>query len=44
MQSSPQPNVLPPSDTKRKTNPPADPRAFGVGIPIGKGKARKDSL
>lgn len=43
MQSSPQPNAVPPdARDKRKTNPPADPRAFGVGIPIG--KAKKDTL
>ena len=27
---------------KRKTQPPADPRAFGVSVPIG--KTKKDSL
>ena len=29
-------------DKKRKTQPPSDPRAFGVSVPIG--KAKKDSL
>ncbi|RYC69550.1 MULTISPECIES: hypothetical protein [Spirosoma] len=44
MQSSPQPNVQPEtgSGKRRKTAPPSDPRAFGVGIPVG--KSRKDTL
>ena len=47
LQSSPQTNVMPlnePNRKKRKgsTNPPTDPRAFGVGIPIG--KTKKDTL
>ncbi|MBN8822247.1 MULTISPECIES: hypothetical protein [unclassified Spirosoma] len=29
---------------KRRTQPPSDPRAFGVGIPIEKDKSRKDTL
>jgi hypothetical protein len=44
MQSSPNPNQLPPtSDNKRrKTTPPTDPRAFGVAVPLG--KTKRDSL
>lgn len=43
MQSSPDPNVLPADQqTKRRTSPPSDPRAFGVSIPLGKSK--KDTL
>jgi len=44
MQSSPNPNQLPEAtkQTKGRTTPPSDPRAFGVGIPLG--KAKKDSL
>ena len=29
---------------KRKTQPPSDPRAFGVSIPLEKDKAKKDTL
>ncbi|WP_460912296.1 hypothetical protein [Spirosoma areae] len=44
MQAPVQPNVnlTPKKDGKRKTTPPSDPRAFGVGIPLG--KTKKDSL
>ena len=44
MQAPVQPNAMPmpAKNGKRKTTPPADPRAFGVGIPIG--KTKKDSL
>lgn len=45
LQSSPNPNTLPaaqPGDKKRKTAPPTDQKAFGVGIPLG--KAKKDTL
>ncbi|MFD2935838.1 hypothetical protein [Spirosoma flavum] len=37
-------NPMPPaqSNKKRKTSPPSDPRAFGVGIPVG--KTKKDTL
>ncbi|GAB3513310.1 hypothetical protein GCM10027341_55190 [Spirosoma knui] len=47
MQSSPRPNAVPaaqPAQRKGKvrTAPPSDPRAFGVGIPVGKPK--KDTL
>ncbi|QHV97174.1 hypothetical protein [Spirosoma endbachense] len=47
LQSTPDPNavVAPPNNGKKrkgKTVPPSDPRAFGVGVPIG--KAKKDSL
>ncbi|GAB3889420.1 hypothetical protein [Spirosoma agri] len=47
MQSTPDPTaVVQPQDNRRKrknkTVPPTDPRAFGVGVPIG--KTKKDSL
>ena len=44
MQSSPNPNQLPPStdNKKRKTTPPTDPRAFGVAVPLE--KTKRDSL
>ncbi|GAB3976634.1 hypothetical protein GCM10028806_36600 [Spirosoma terrae] len=47
MQSSPQPNaVATPQKVGKKgkvtTNPPSDPRAFGVAVPVG--KAKKDTL
>lgn len=29
---------------KRKTQPPSDPRAFGVAIPLEKGKTKRDTL
>lgn len=37
-------NPVPPvqNKNKRKTQPPSDPRAFGVSVPIG--KTKKDSL
>ena len=37
-------NPVPPvqNNKKRKTQPPSDPRAFGVSVPIG--KTKKDSL
>ena len=43
MQSSPNPNTLPPDQRDRKTSPPSDPRAFGVAIPLEK-RAKKDTL
>lgn len=44
MQSSPDPNAVPADQRgKRKTVPPSDPRAFGVGIPLEK-RAKKDTL
>lgn len=44
MQSSPDPNVLPADQRKkRRTSPPSDPRAFGLSIPLEK-RAKKDTL
>ncbi|MCK8491109.1 MULTISPECIES: hypothetical protein [Spirosoma] len=43
--ANPTATAIPQNDRKKrknKTNPPTDPRAFGVGIPIG--KTKKDSL
>ncbi|WP_018618988.1 hypothetical protein [Spirosoma luteum] len=34
----------PDNGKKRKTQPPSDPRAFGVSIPLEKDKAMKDTL
>lgn len=44
LQSSPDPNTLPADQRgKRRTTPPTDPRAFGVGIPLEK-RVKKDTL
>jgi hypothetical protein len=39
-------NPVPPAQNnkKRKTQPPSDPRAFGVSVPVGGGKAKRDTL
>lgn len=46
LQSSPNPNAVPVPPRngrkRRRTNPPSDPRAFGVAVPIG--GAKKDTL
>ncbi len=47
MQSTPDPNRLNAQPNRRRnrrnrTTPPTDPRAFGVGVPLG--KAKRDSL
>ena len=44
-QTPPNNAAIPPGDDKNrkgKTQPPSDPRSFGVSVPIG--KARKDTL